>query len=542
MILLFNPPAPSGRGYTREGRCTQEAGVWGTQWPPLSLATAAAILRGDGHRVTLRDYPAAGLGVDALAADLKVLRPALVIWSTGTPTLGFDLGLARFVRDRVPETLTAVLGTHVSARPEEALAEKALDVVIRGEPEGVIRDIGRIGMGDANGGTAAVAGNDPLNIEESGGGDGDNAVNGAGGGLPNSAGNGSGEGLFRQRLSGYANIMGISWRGADGHTIRHNPDAPPLAPEAIPAPAWDGLDLDGYRLPLKGRRFLIVAPVRGCPWRCTFCTAPLYYGHRLRRRPVARVADEMADSIARYDIREFFIWADTFTADRDYVRELCRTILTRRLRVSWTCNSRVDTIDEETLSLMKEAGLWMISYGLESASDAILAASGKGITAAQSRMAVETTHRLGIRTAGHFIFGLPGETRRTMAETLTFALSLPLDIAQFYAAAPFPGTALYDEALEKGWLKCGECDGDGVLTREGEPPFSEAAAPRNVSQSIAAMALPGLPAAEVDAFRRHAFRRFYLRPSAVARVLSMAEPGAVAGLTPLLRRFLRWIG
>ncbi len=163
----------------------------------------------------------------------------------------------------------------------------------------------------------------------------------------------------------------------------------------------------------------------------------------------------MAANVDRFGIREFFIWADTFTADRRYVQELCRAILARGLRISWTCNSRVDTIDEETLRLMKEAGLWMISFGLESGSDAILAASGKGITVAQSRAAVGLAHRLGIRVAGHFMFGLPGETEETMAGTLALALELPLDIAQFYAAAPFPGTALYDEARRKGWLKMG---------------------------------------------------------------------------------------
>ena len=147
----------------------------------------------------------------------------------------------------------------------------------------------------------------------------------------------------------------------------------------------------------------------------------------------------MAENVERYGIRDFFIWADTFTADRRYVRELCRAICESGMRISWTCNSRVDTIDQETLLLMKEAGLWMVSYGLESGSDAILAASGKGITVAQSREAVELAHRLGIRVAGHFMFGLPGETEETMAETLALALALPIDIAQFYAAAPFPG-------------------------------------------------------------------------------------------------------
>jgi radical SAM superfamily enzyme YgiQ (UPF0313 family) len=492
MILLFNPPALSGPGYTREGRCTQEASFWGTQWPPVSLATAAAMLRSDGRRVTLRDYPAEGLGPDALATDLDTLRPSLAVWSTGTPTLGSDLSLARLARDLAPEAVTAVLGTDVSVRPEEALAERALNVVIRGEPEGILRDLARSVAGEANAGTPADTG----------------------------AGKGNGQ---RSGALSFGHIRGISWRSAADGTIFHNPDAPPLDPDAIPAPVWDGLDLGCYRLPLKGRRFLIVAPVRGCPWHCTFCTAPLYYGHRLRRRPVARVVDEMADNMARHAVREFFVWADTFTADRDYVRELCGTILARGMKVSWTCNSRVDTIDEGTLARMKEAGLWMISYGIESSSDAILAAAGKGITAAQSRAAVEMAHRLGIRTAGHFILGLPGETRRTMAETLDFALSLPLDIAQFYAAAPFPGTALYGEALEKGWLNPGPGD-DGS---------------RAVSQGGATMDLPDLPAAEVDAFRRRALRRFYLRPGAAARILAMIEPGVIRGQRPYFRQAAR---
>jgi anaerobic magnesium-protoporphyrin IX monomethyl ester cyclase len=489
VILLFNPPAPDGRAYTREGRCTQEAGVWGTQWPPLSLATAAALLRRDGHRVTLRDYPAAGLDSRALVEDLRQLRPAFAIWSTGTPTLRHDLALARLVREQAPEAVTAVIGTHVTVRPEEALSEAALTAVIRGEPEGIIRELCR------------------------------------------SAG-------------AFGEVAGLSWRDARDGAIRHNPDAAPLEPKAIPAADWDGLDLDGYRLPLKGRRFLMVAPVRGCPWRCVFCTAPLYYGYRLRWRPVADVVAEMAGNVERYDIREFFIWADTFTADRRYVRELCRAIIESGLRISWTCNSRVDTIDEETLRLMKAAGLWMISYGLESGSDAILAASGKGITVAQSREAVALAHRLGIRVAGHFMFGLPGETEETMAETLVLALTLPIDIVQFYVAAPFPGTALYDEARGKGWLR------ETMEERGSPPPDRGAAAPGAIpsgsapaaSQNSAVMELPGLPSTRVDAYRRYAYRRFYLRPRAVVRVLSMAELSAVAGIMPPIRRFLRWLG
>jgi len=177
-------------------------------------------------------------------------------------------------------------------------------------------------------------------------------------------------------------------------------------------------------------------------------------------------------------------------------------------------------VDGDLLRLMKSAGLWMISFGLESGNDELLARMGKRITTEDSRRAVTEAHAAGLRTAGHFIFGLPGETERTMAETLAFALDLPLDVAQFYAAAPFPGTALYDEALAKGWL----VEGDGF------------------SQNRSALRIPDLPPEKVDAFRREAYRRFYRRPSTVIHLLSMVEPGVVGHFNGTLRKFFNWSG
>ncbi len=110
-----------------------------------------------------------------------------------------------------------------------------------------------------------------------------------------------------------------------------------------------------------------------------------------------------------------------------------------------------------------------------------------------------------------------------MAETLSLALSLPLDVAQFYAAAPFPGTRLYDEAVRNGWLRNDE----------------EAGSP--CSQNAAVLDLPDLSAARVDAFRREAYRRFYLRPRAIRRTLSMLEPRAALQAVDSARRFLNWI-
>ncbi|MCX5829789.1 MAG: radical SAM protein [Deltaproteobacteria bacterium] len=461
-VLLFNPPAPGGGGFTREGRCTQEAGVWATQWPPLSLTTTAALLIANGHIVKVFDFPALGMTATAISTLIRKEHPDLAIWGTATPTLGSDLQIARLIKEISPSTITAVMGTHVTARPEDALSERAVDAVIRGEPEGIIGNLCRVGH------------------------------------------------------SNWKSVNGISYRRKQ--LIQHNPDADFLAPPDIPAPAWHLIDHGSYRLPLKGRPFLMVAPVRGCPYRCTFCTAPLYYGAKLRRRPIENVLREIEINTKSYSISDIFIWADTFTADRDYVREFCRAVIARSLSISWTCNSRVDTIDEETLMLMKKAGLWMISYGLESGNDGILARSGKKMTVAQSRKAVLWAKQTGIRVAGHFIFGLPGEKKSTMEETLALALELPLDIAQFYAAAPFPGTGLYAEAKREGWLR--------------KDSFS--------SQASAVMDLPGLSADEVDDFRRFAFRKFYGRPQAALNLLSMAEWEALKSVPAAMKRFLGW--
>jgi len=465
-VFLFNPPAPDGRGFTREGRCTQEAGVWATQWPPVTLTTAAALLEADGHHLRLVDFPARGATIRDLEAMVRSEHPDIALWSTATPTMAFDLYISDVIKKIRSDILTCIFGTHVTACPDEILRNSSVDIVIRGEPEQIIRRLCASGLSDIS------------------------------------------------------TIPGISYRSSRIGQFQHNPSESWLSPETIPAPAWHYLDIRPYRLPLSGRTFLIVAPIRGCPYRCNFCTAPLYYGSKLRKRPIASVIEEIQNNIARHHISEFFIWADTFTADRRYVQEFCQAILASGMKISWTCNSRVDTIDEETLVLMKKAGLWMISFGLESGNDAILEKTGKKITVAQSIAAVNMASKAGIKVAGHFIFGLPGETEQTLEDTLRLSLSLSLDIAQYYTAAPFPGTDLYRDALREGWL-----------------PDRSARDTSRLSQSPAALELPGLPSSRVEAFRRHAYRQFYSRPRVLAGLISLMDWGAVVNLSTPIKRF-----
>ncbi|MCP4576491.1 MAG: radical SAM protein [Deltaproteobacteria bacterium] len=463
-ILLLNPPHPTGRGFTREGRCTQGAGVWGTQWPPLSLATTAALLRGDGHGVKVLDCPATGMDERALELLVGKFQPDFVFLNTATPTLPNDLTMAEVIRRAAPQAAIGVMGTHVTVMPQVALSSAPVDLVVHGEPEETIQEICRVSK------------------------------------------------------ESWDLVEGISFKEPKSGSIQRNSPRAFMAPEKIPSPDWSDLDLSPYRLPLRGTPFLMVAPVRGCPYPCSFCTAPLYYGKKLRKRPIEIVVDEMEESLHRFSVRDFFVWADTFTADKAYAEAFSREIMARRLDIAWTCNSRVDTIDRSLLSLMKQAGLWMISFGLESGNHVVLKHCNKRITVNQSKTAVNVAHELGIKTSGHFILGLPGEKQNSMEETLALALELPLDIAQFYAAAPFPGTPLFYEALEAGWL-----NEDGLF-----------------SQAFSTMALPGLSAHRVDLFRRHAYRSFYGRPKALLNLLAMVKPRAAKTILKSFLQFQNW--
>jgi len=468
-ILLLNPPTRSSKKFIREGRCTQEQGVWAALWPPVSLAMMGAVLENSGHGVTVIDCPARDVNRDALLERIGSLCPGAVLWSTGTPSIVDDLSLAEEIKKIDKGIVTAVFGTHVTALDRQCMEDfPHLDCIIRNEPEVSALELVRaLERGDAP-----------------------------------------------------ETVAGLTVRDA-GKKIVATPPRPFLEDlDSLPLPAWHLLALDCYRLPLKGRRFLIVAPQRGCPFDCSFCTCQAYYGKRLRKRSAAEVIAEIEHDISRFDIRDFFIWSETFVVDKSYVAELCAMMLDRNLDISWTCNSRVDRVDADLLALMARAGCWMISYGIESGDQGVLDRAAKGITVDQIHTAVRLTKRAGIKTAAHFILGLPGETQQSMEKTITLAKKLGVHIAQFYAAVPFPGSRLYEQARQQGWIK------------EQEPGA--------MNQDHAVMELPGLSAETVNRYRRRAYRSFYFRPAALLRILGMLAPGDIPKTAKAAWDFMRW--
>ena len=469
-ILLLNPPTPDQRAFIREGRCNQEQGVWATQWPPITLATAGAMLETQGHTVTILDCAAQAITRADLLARIRATPYALIAWATATPSISSDLALADEIKALRQNTFTAVLGTHVTALADACLRKTpGLDVVIRHEPEATLVDL-----------AAALRDHGDL-----------------------------------------TGVAGISVKTPAGQIV-HAPERPFISDlDSLPFPAWHLVDLECYKLPLLGERFVILLPLRGCPYACTFCTAQTYYGRRLRRRSVPRMMEEIAFIIRRFGIRHFFIWADTFTVDRAYVMEFCEELRHQGLAIRWTCNSRVDTVDQEMLYAMAQAGCWMISYGIESGNQGVLDAIQKKITLQQSHEAVKMAKQAGLQVAGHFVLGFPGETEKTMHETITFAAALDVDIAQFYCATPFPGSELYTRAVQQGWI-----------TRQAFEEFC---------QDRAVLQLPTLPPATVNAYRRRGFLTFYLHPKRIWRILHLVRSGGLREVISGSWRFVKWM-
>ncbi len=230
-------------------------------------------------------------------------------------------------------------------------------------------------------------------------------------------------------------------------------------------------------------------------------------------------------ALHKLGVKNFHMYADLFTVNRDQVMGLCRQILDEGLKIKWTCNSRVDFVDEEMLRLMGQAGCWMISWGLESGSEQILRRARKGASPGKAELALTWAKKAGIRNWGYFIIGLPNETEETIRQTIDFAKRLPLDIALFHVAAPYPGTPFFFEVVKNGWFRPDarweqiDMDKETVLQYEN------------------------LSAADLLYWQRRAFREWALRPGPIltyARML-VSDPKTFRRALHVGLEHLSWI-
>jgi hopanoid biosynthesis associated radical SAM protein HpnJ len=301
-----------------------------------------------------------------------------------------------------------------------------------------------------------------------------------------------------------AEVAGLSFR-KDGKIV-HNPERELIhnmdsLPWVVDVYKRD-LEVKKYSIGYLKDPYLSLYTGRGCPAQCTFCLWPQTIGgHKYRVRSADNVAAEMAHAKKLFpQVEEFFFDDDTFTANLPRAREIAQKL--KPLGLTWSCNSRAN-VNYDTIKLMKDCGLRLFLVGYESGNQDILNRIKKGITVEEAKKFTQACKDVGVIIHGTFILGLPVETRETIEQTIRYAMDLDVFSIQVSLAAPYPGTELYEMARQNGWFA--KKDKTDIIHEDG------------IQQST--LEYPGLTKEEIFEAVEIFYRRYYLRPKPILRII-----------------------
>ena len=372
--------------------------------PCLGILYIAALLRKENLPVMILDAEGRGLDIDATVQAIVKKNPGIIGITSTTLSIVSATEVAKRLKTIIPDVKIFLGGPHVTAMPSQTIKDfPAINGCVLGD--------GEISF---------------LKIVKN----------------------------IRDGLDFYREIDGLAWRGDDEVLV--NPKTGHFENlDRLPFPAWDLLTgfPQIYKPPFHSYRRLPVANIittRGCPHVCSFCDRSVF-GQKIHSHSVEYVIDMIQHLIKDYGIREISIKDDMFIMSPERVLDFCQQLHKINLDITWSCNARVNSVNDEILREMKKAGCWMISYGIESGSPKMLKKMMKGITKKQVKDALSLTRKYGIVSKGFFMIGIPGETIDTIEETLSFIKVLPLDELNINFFTPFPGSKLFDEVLQEGF-------------------------------------------------------------------------------------------
>ena len=391
---------------TLEERYGKFSGAANTQ-PTFALACLAAIAEKEGIDVCIIDAAAECLSVEQTLKEVMAYQPDIVGISSTTAGIVASAELAKQLKNINRQIITVIGGCHVTAIPDETLSEfDSFDLAVIGEGEVTFRDILK-------------------EVQETGC-------------LP-------------------MNIPGTALK-KDGRILIN--DKRPLIQnlDTLPLPAWKlfrGFPENFRPSPARMKRFPCASVVltRGCPNQCHFCDRSVF-GNKVRSYSPAYAVNMIKDLTRNYGIREILIEDDTFIISKKRVKEFCERLIDEKIDITWSCLGRADRVTPEILKLMRRAGCWHISYGIESGDQKILDAMQKGEDLKQIEEAVRWSRQAGLKTKGFFMVGFPGETKNSIKLTKELILRLPLDDISIMQLTPFPGTAIYANAAKFGTFEC----------------------------------------------------------------------------------------
>jgi anaerobic magnesium-protoporphyrin IX monomethyl ester cyclase len=420
-ILALNPPFH--RKFSRPQR-SPAVTKSGTLYYPLWLAYTVGLLEENGHDVTFIDAPARGITLEQVLKTVQDETPGLIIVDTSTPSINNDVQVAQKLRETAPDSFILLVGTHVSALPEESMGMcPAADAVARREYDHTVRELATL-LAETN---------------------------------------------ARPDDAKLAAITGITFRNGSGEVVA-NPDRELI--ENLDELPWVSrvylkhLEYTDYFNQNSLHPMVTLVTSRGCPFKCSFCVYPqTLTGRRYRFRSIGDVVEEMRFVVDNFPgVKCIFFEDDTLTANKKRCMEFAQAVIDSGVKIPWTANSRIE-LDYETLKLLRQAGCRELCVGFESGDDKILKQMRKGTTREKMFKFMRDATRAGVLVHGCFMVGFPGEDQDSVQKTIDLAKQLNPDTAQFYPVMVYPGTEAYDEYREKNWLTAQ--DYDQWLTPEG---------------------------------------------------------------------------
>ena len=452
-IYFINPPFKAEYGkFSRESR-SPAITKSGALYYPLWLIYAAAYASKYGHDIDFLDAPAKPLdeqaSMDIIAKNIQV-ETTLFVLNTSTPSIMSDVAFAAKIKAAYPKSFILLVGTHPTACPKETLGYSAsVDAVGIGEYDEIVRQL-----------ADALQNGTPIQEVK---------------GLYINTKNGI---IYTGRMPAITNM-----------------DDMPFAAEFIKKHLCER----DYFFAAATYPSIQIFTGRGCPCHCNFCVYPqTMHGHVFRARTAENVVQEfqfIADNFP--DVHEVVIEDDTFTVNKQRVKDICTLLIQRGLnkRLKWLCNARVN-LDYETMKVMKKAGCRLIIPGIESGCQQILDNIKKGTKVEQFYSYVANAKKAGLLIHACYMVGNKGETKETMQTTLQLALKLNTDTAQFFPLIPYPGTEAYTWARTNGYI---------------ETDYSKYCLEDGTHNTV--LNLPGLSAEEMVEFCNMARKKYYLRPS-----------------------------
>lgn len=429
--------------------------------PPLGIAYMAAVLEKNGINVSIIDASALEMTWEDLEAELQIASPDVVAITALTPTIGQALKSAQITRKTCSDAVIVMGGYHPTFNYQEVLENDSVDVVVRGEGEYTMLDLVKT---LENGG----------DLEE---------------------------------------VKGIAFKD----TV--TPVRPPITDlDSLPFPARHLLPMDHYKLFNMKTSMSTMITTRGCPMQCSFCASAALHGSKLRLRSPKNVVDEMEHLVKEHNVKTIAFMDDTFTLRRKRVLEICEEIRKRDLDVLWGCTARVDTLSEDVIRKMREAGCIAMFMGVESADQQVLDEVNKNTSIARIRSAFELSKKEKMRTIASVVLGMPGDTKESIKRTVKFVKELNPSYAVFSLATPYPGTRFYQQTLEKNLIKVKDWSKYTLIS-----PILE-----TMECSLE----------ELKKMQNTAFRKFYLRPGYIFRQVQMDGPMLLKTIAAVIREMI----